>query len=63
MCNSNVPFYRLNFCLNSSVNLDRFTSEYNPMECLGSGTFGCVYKARDKVLKRDFAVKIVRWEE
>uniref|UniRef100_A0A671VI40 Eukaryotic translation initiation factor 2-alpha kinase 2 n=1 Tax=Sparus aurata TaxID=8175 RepID=A0A671VI40_SPAAU len=46
-----------------SVNLDRFTSEYNPMECLGSGTFGCVYKARDKVLKRDFAVKIVRWEE
>ncbi|XP_073338509.1 uncharacterized protein [Pagrus major] len=41
----------------------RFTSEFDPVRRLGSGTFGWVYKARDKLLKKDYAVKIVRWEE
>ncbi|XP_032397471.1 interferon-induced, double-stranded RNA-activated protein kinase isoform X5 [Etheostoma spectabile] len=47
----------------SSVNIDRFTSEFEPMECLGSGGFGVVYKARHKLLEKDFAVKIVFCEE
>ncbi|XP_032397468.1 interferon-induced, double-stranded RNA-activated protein kinase isoform X2 [Etheostoma spectabile] len=41
----------------------RFTSEFEPMECLGSGGFGVVYKARHKLLEKDFAVKIVFCEE
>uniref|UniRef100_A0A8C9XKU3 non-specific serine/threonine protein kinase n=1 Tax=Sander lucioperca TaxID=283035 RepID=A0A8C9XKU3_SANLU len=45
------------------VNLDRFTSDFEPMECLGSGGFGLVYKARDKLLKKYYAVKIVCCEE
>uniref|UniRef100_A0A8C9XL84 non-specific serine/threonine protein kinase n=1 Tax=Sander lucioperca TaxID=283035 RepID=A0A8C9XL84_SANLU len=53
----------LPFCLNNSVNLDRFTSDFEPMECLGSGGFGLVYKARDKLLKKYYAVKIVCCEE
>ncbi|XP_068581177.1 interferon-induced, double-stranded RNA-activated protein kinase-like [Cebidichthys violaceus] len=41
----------------------RFTSDFDPMECLGSGAFGCVYKAKDKLLDKYYAVKIVRFEE
>uniref|UniRef100_A0A8C9XGP2 non-specific serine/threonine protein kinase n=1 Tax=Sander lucioperca TaxID=283035 RepID=A0A8C9XGP2_SANLU len=41
----------------------RFTSDFEPMECLGSGGFGLVYKARDKLLKKYYAVKIVCCEE
>ena len=64
MCNQKFTFYVFYFfCLNSSVNLNRFTSEYDPMECLGSGGYGWVYKARNKLLKRDYAVKIVCCEE
>ncbi|XP_049895700.1 interferon-induced, double-stranded RNA-activated protein kinase-like, partial [Epinephelus moara] len=40
-----------------------FTSEFDSMECLGRGAFGCVYKARDIQLKMDYAVKIVCCEE
>ena len=57
-----VGFF-LRFCLNSSFNLDRFTSEYEHMKLLGNGGYGWVYKATDKLLKKDYAVKIVRWEE
>ena len=53
----------LPFCLTSSGNLDRFTSEFKPMECLGRGGFGRVHKAKHKLLKKDYAVKIVRCEE
>ncbi|XP_034753612.1 interferon-induced, double-stranded RNA-activated protein kinase-like [Etheostoma cragini] len=49
--------------IQSSVNIDRFTSEFEPMECLGRGGFGVVYKARHKLLEKDFAVKIVFCEE
>ncbi|KAF7669152.1 hypothetical protein LDENG_00243260 [Lucifuga dentata] len=41
----------------------RFTSEFDSIEHLGSGTFGCVYKARGKLLSKYFAVKIVRSKE
>ncbi|XP_075932772.1 interferon-induced, double-stranded RNA-activated protein kinase-like isoform X3 [Anarhichas minor] len=40
----------------------RFTSEFDPMECLGRGAFGRVYKARHKLDRRLYAVKIVRCE-
>ncbi|XP_068581196.1 interferon-induced, double-stranded RNA-activated protein kinase-like isoform X2 [Cebidichthys violaceus] len=41
----------------------RFTSDFDPMECLGRGAFGRVYKARHKLLNNDYAVKIVCREE
>ncbi|KAF1375921.1 hypothetical protein PFLUV_G00225220 [Perca fluviatilis] len=41
----------------------RFTSDFEPMECLGSGGFGHVYKAREKLLEKDYAVKIVYYDE
>ncbi|XP_049927781.1 interferon-induced, double-stranded RNA-activated protein kinase-like [Epinephelus moara] len=37
----------------------RFTSDFDPMECLGRGAFGRVYKARHKLLDKFYAVKIV----
>uniref|UniRef100_A0A671VK27 Protein kinase domain-containing protein n=1 Tax=Sparus aurata TaxID=8175 RepID=A0A671VK27_SPAAU len=40
-----------------------FASDFDPMECLGSGAFGCVFKVRHKLLERFYAVKIVRREE
>uniref|UniRef100_A0A671VI25 Eukaryotic translation initiation factor 2-alpha kinase 2 n=1 Tax=Sparus aurata TaxID=8175 RepID=A0A671VI25_SPAAU len=58
-----LSMFFLLFCLNSSFNLDRFTSEYDHMKLLGRGGFGWVYKATNKLLKKDYAVKIVRWEE
>ena len=51
------------FCLNKSVDLDRFTDEFDITECLGKGAYGCVYAARHKLLKKCFAVKIVRSNE
>ncbi|XP_075932768.1 interferon-induced, double-stranded RNA-activated protein kinase-like isoform X2 [Anarhichas minor] len=41
----------------------RFTSDFVPMECLGSGSFGRVYKAREKLVGRFYAVKVVCCEE
>ncbi|KAK9541775.1 hypothetical protein VZT92_001795 [Zoarces viviparus] len=41
----------------------KFTSDLVPMECLGRGSFGRVHKARDKLVGRLYAVKIVRCEE
>ncbi|KAA8583991.1 hypothetical protein FQN60_015199 [Etheostoma spectabile] len=47
----------------SSVNIDRFTSDFTPMECLGSGGYGYVCKARHKLSEKDYAVKIVKYDE
>ncbi|XP_076599486.1 uncharacterized protein LOC143328300 [Chaetodon auriga] len=41
----------------------RFTSDFDQFDLLGSGGFGRVYKARHKLLKKDYAVKIVCCEE
>lgn len=53
----------LYFCLNNSVTVRRFTSEFEPLECLGRGAFGLVHKVRHKELKNEYAVKIVRYNE
>ncbi|KAM8738325.1 interferon-induced, double-stranded RNA-activated protein kinase [Acanthopagrus schlegelii] len=49
--------------LNETSTQSRFASDFDPMECLGSGAFGCVFKVRHKLLERFYAVKIVRREE
>ncbi|XP_068597678.1 interferon-induced, double-stranded RNA-activated protein kinase-like [Brachionichthys hirsutus] len=41
----------------------RFTSEYDSIERLGSGAFGRVFKARQILVEKYFAVKIVRSKE
>ncbi|XP_035519377.1 interferon-induced, double-stranded RNA-activated protein kinase-like [Morone saxatilis] len=41
----------------------RFTSDFDSIDCVGSGAYGWVYKARSKVLDIYCAVKIVRCEE
>ncbi|XP_054456189.1 interferon-induced, double-stranded RNA-activated protein kinase-like [Anoplopoma fimbria] len=46
----------------TSIN-SRFTTDFDPMECLGRGAFGVVYKARHKLLRMDYAVKVVCGEE
>ncbi|KAK5853778.1 hypothetical protein PBY51_014905 [Eleginops maclovinus] len=38
----------------------RFTSDFDPIEYLGRGAFGAVYKARRKLEEKYYAVKIVR---
>uniref|UniRef100_A0A8C7Z8Q1 Eukaryotic translation initiation factor 2-alpha kinase 2 n=1 Tax=Oryzias sinensis TaxID=183150 RepID=A0A8C7Z8Q1_9TELE len=49
------------FCIlkSISVNVIRFTSEYDCIEGLGRGKFGFVYKAKRKLEGTDCAVKIV----
>ncbi len=42
------------------VNLNRFTSEFDSIMCLGKGAFGCVFKARNTLLEKFYAIKIVR---
>ncbi|KAL7384317.1 hypothetical protein ABVT39_028016 [Epinephelus coioides] len=41
----------------------RFTTEFDSIACLGKGAFGRVYKAKQKLLKKDYAIKIVRCKE
>lgn len=56
---------RLNNNYNNNNNyftLNRFKLEYDSIEDLGKGTFGRVYKARQKLVKKFFAIKIVRWK-
>ncbi|XP_053188619.1 interferon-induced, double-stranded RNA-activated protein kinase-like [Scomber japonicus] len=43
--------------------LSRFTSDFDSIEPLGSGAFGCVFKAKDKLLHKSYAIKIVRCKE
>uniref|UniRef100_A0A3Q3VR66 non-specific serine/threonine protein kinase n=1 Tax=Mola mola TaxID=94237 RepID=A0A3Q3VR66_MOLML len=43
--------------------LNRFTSEYDSIVCLGKGTFGRVFKAREILLMKDYAIKVVRCKE
>uniref|UniRef100_A0A8C3AUJ9 non-specific serine/threonine protein kinase n=1 Tax=Cyclopterus lumpus TaxID=8103 RepID=A0A8C3AUJ9_CYCLU len=43
--------------------LNRFTTEYDSMVSLGKGTFGRVFRAKQKLLKKYYAVKIVRCKE
>ncbi|KAJ4948132.1 hypothetical protein JOQ06_019672 [Pogonophryne albipinna] len=45
-----------------SVN-SRFTSEFDSIVRLGSGSFGRVYKAQQKLLMKDYAIKIVPCKE
>nr|XP_046257615.1 eukaryotic translation initiation factor 2-alpha kinase-like [Scatophagus argus] len=47
----------------NNTQTSRFISEFEPMDCLGSGGFGSVYKARHKLTAKVYAVKIVSWEE
>uniref|UniRef100_A0A3B4GB34 non-specific serine/threonine protein kinase n=1 Tax=Pundamilia nyererei TaxID=303518 RepID=A0A3B4GB34_9CICH len=68
-----IPFFHpllrifslLAFVINSNtyVNLYRFTLEFDSIERLGKGAFGRVYKAKHKLLKKYFAIKIVRCKE
>ncbi|XP_056291409.1 interferon-induced, double-stranded RNA-activated protein kinase-like [Pseudoliparis swirei] len=41
----------------------RFTSDFDTIKRLGRGAYGHVYKARHKLEEKDFAVKVVRYEE
>uniref|UniRef100_A0A3P8U9P7 Protein kinase domain-containing protein n=1 Tax=Amphiprion percula TaxID=161767 RepID=A0A3P8U9P7_AMPPE len=45
------------------VNSNRFTSEFDSIERVGKGAFGCVFKAKQKLLDKYFAIKIVRCKE
>lgn len=53
----------LHFCINNSVAVHRFTSEFEPLEHLGKGAFGSVYKVRHKQLKIEYAVKVGCYKE
>uniref|UniRef100_A0A3Q0RDB6 Protein kinase domain-containing protein n=1 Tax=Amphilophus citrinellus TaxID=61819 RepID=A0A3Q0RDB6_AMPCI len=55
--------YLFYFCLNNSVTVCRFTSEFEPLERLGKGAFGSVHKVRHKKLNKEYAVKIVCYKE
>ncbi|XP_039995862.1 interferon-induced, double-stranded RNA-activated protein kinase isoform X2 [Xiphias gladius] len=41
----------------------RFTSEFDSIERLGKGAFGRVFKAKEKLLNKYYAIKIVRCKE
>ncbi|KAM8858712.1 uncharacterized protein AB9W97_019141 [Spinachia spinachia] len=43
--------------------VSRFTSDFDSIMSLGKGTFGHVFKAEDKLLKKSYAIKIVRCKE
>ncbi|XP_040034280.2 interferon-induced, double-stranded RNA-activated protein kinase [Gasterosteus aculeatus] len=40
-----------------------FTSEFDSIESLGKGSFGHVFKAENKLLRKSFAIKIVRCKD
>uniref|UniRef100_A0A3Q4MNY6 Interferon-induced, double-stranded RNA-activated protein kinase-like n=1 Tax=Neolamprologus brichardi TaxID=32507 RepID=A0A3Q4MNY6_NEOBR len=48
---------------NEMPTVSRFTSEFEPLEHLGKGAFGSVYKVKDKQLKIEYAVKIGCYKE
>uniref|UniRef100_A0A3B3ZBT0 non-specific serine/threonine protein kinase n=1 Tax=Periophthalmus magnuspinnatus TaxID=409849 RepID=A0A3B3ZBT0_9GOBI len=41
----------------------KFVSDYDSIEALGKGAFGTVFKARQKLLEKYFAIKIIRCKE
>uniref|UniRef100_A0A3B3ZBT5 non-specific serine/threonine protein kinase n=1 Tax=Periophthalmus magnuspinnatus TaxID=409849 RepID=A0A3B3ZBT5_9GOBI len=41
----------------------QFVSDYDSIEALGKGAFGTVFKARQKLLEKYFAIKIIRCKE
>lgn len=45
------------------VPFNRFTSEYDSIERLGKGAFGRVFKAKQKLLQKYYAIKIIRCRE
>uniref|UniRef100_A0A8C9XL58 non-specific serine/threonine protein kinase n=1 Tax=Sander lucioperca TaxID=283035 RepID=A0A8C9XL58_SANLU len=47
---------------NQSV-ISRFTSDFDSIVCLGKGAFGQVFKAEQKLIKKYYAIKIVRCKE
>lgn len=49
--------------LNETSIQPRFKPDFDIIKCLGHGAFGCVFKARHKLPKKDYAVKVVQWEE
>lgn len=48
---------------NEMPTVSRFTSEFEPLEHLGKGAFGSVYKVRHKQLKIEYAVKVGCYKE
>ncbi|XP_039638995.1 interferon-induced, double-stranded RNA-activated protein kinase-like isoform X4 [Perca fluviatilis] len=43
--------------------ISRFTSDFDSIVCLGKGAFGQVFKAQQKLIKKYYAIKIVRCKE
>ncbi|XP_070772633.1 interferon-induced, double-stranded RNA-activated protein kinase-like [Enoplosus armatus] len=43
--------------------ISRFTSEFDSIVCLGKGAFGHVFKAKEKLTEKNYAIKIVRCKE
>lgn len=57
-------FWRfLNFVSISSVMWRKFLSQYEKVEKIGEGTYGVVYKARDRLTNKVIALKKIRLEQ